>query len=283
MHYPVAVLVIAAFLAAITRPSRASSASFIGLGALLLLSDVIFLVWLFAPLAIASFAAFGVLERDLRKLRRATLLIGAPFFLSIAGKLAVEWTGRFNRRTLLGAGSGSQALAAFQHFVDDLPEVEGALALAVLAGLALLAASGLLLAARRARVREALDLRLGHLAASRLLWMSGILAAGVLTTLLVPLATGAWRGPGSARYFTNLAFLPVLWLSHVALAAAAAGRPAVLRGFALVGLTLGIVSAALEWDALDPRRLLAPYPAQIAALDALAQSHGLRFGLAISI
>ena len=280
MHYPVAVLVIGAFLATITRSSRTSTASFVGLGSLLLLSDVIFLNWLFAPLAIASFAAFGVLERDLRKLRRATLLIGAPFFLSIAGKLAVEWTGRFNRRTLLGAHRRSEVFGAFQQLVHDLPSVEGALALAALAGLALLAAGALLLAARRPRVREGLDLGLGRLGASRLLWMSGILAAGMITTLLVPLATGAWNGPGSTRYFTNLAFLPVLWLSHVALAAAAAGRAAVLGGFALVSLVLGIASAVFERDAFDPRRLLAPYPARIAALDALAQSHGLRFGLA---
>lgn len=110
--------------------------------------------------------------------------------------------------------------------------------------------------------------------------MSGVLAAGVLTTLLVPLATGAWQGPRSARYFTNLAFLPFLWLSHVALAASAAGRAAVLHGVALLSLVLGIASAVLERDAFDPRRLLAPYPAQIAALDSLAQIHGLRFGLA---
>ena len=280
MHSPVAVLVIAAFLAAITGASRASSASFVGLGALLLLSDVIYLAWLFVPLAIASGTAFVVVERDLRKLWRAALLIGAPCFLSIAGKLAIEWTGRFNRRTLLGAGSRSETLGAFQQFVHDLPGVGGALALASLAGLALLAAGALLLAARRPRVREALDLGLGRLGASRLLWMSGILAAGVLSTLLLPLATGAWRGPGSARYYTNLAFLPILWLTHVALAAAAAGRAALLCGFALAGLILGIAVAALERDAFDPRRLLAPYPAQIAALDALAQSHGLRFGLA---
>ncbi len=280
MHYPVAVLVLAAFLAAITRPSRTSTVSFVVLGSLLLLSDAIFLVWLFAPLAIACFTAFGVFQRDLRRLWRATWLIGAPFVFSVIGKLSIEGTGRFDRRSRTGERELSEILGAFQRFARDLAEVEGAMALGAVAALALLSACGVLLAARRPRWREALELGLGSLGASRLLWMGGVVAAGLVTTLLVPLAAGVWDGPQSARYFTNLAFLAILGSAHASLAAAVAGRATVLRGFALVGLVLGATSVVVERNAFVPRHLLAPYPAEIEAIDALARTHGLQFGLA---
>jgi hypothetical protein len=280
MHFPVAILVLAAFLAAETRPAWPSTAAFLLLGSLLLLSDVIFVAWLFAPLAVASFAAWALARRDLRRLLRAGLLIGVPVALSALGKLALEATGRFDRRTRSGGGSPQEILAGFQEFLANLPRIEGAGALGLVSALTLLSAVALLLAARRRGVRDALSRGLGHRGGARLPWAAAFTAAGVVVSLAAPLLTGAWEGRGSARYFANLAFLPALWASHAALAAGALLRAGALRAFALACIALGAAGALGGGERPSLAALRTPYPARVAALDALAEAHGLRFGLA---
>jgi hypothetical protein len=279
MHFPVALLVLALFLADATRPSAAAAAAFVALSALLLLSDLIFFAWLFAPLALASFVAFALVRRDPRGLLRAALLIGGAAAASGLAKLAVEATGRFNRRTMRGAKSLEEVRGAFAEFLRDLPQVDGALWLALVALVVALAALAPLWLAQAQRLPDALASRLGEPARERLLWASGVTFLGLALGAAIPLATGVWSHRAHARFFVSLAFFPSVWIAHAALAAGVAGWPGGLRAVALASVVLGAVAACSGFEGFALARVRAPHPERVAALDALASQHGLRVGL----
>lgn len=256
------------------------------LGLLGLVSDSLFLFQILLPASAALFLGRRRRPEFAHWLRWQGGCAVAAFLVSQGFKLLCQFNGWFYfSRIIRNAPTPPNQWRALGKFVSDLPQLlHDGWGFFALLSIAVAVSLTRMFRARRNAAASAAGLT-NEINAGALEFFRLFCVASLILTLPLPILAANWKEANDVRYLFNWLVLPGFLLALEIAAAATATRPppagARFRrwGLAIAAavflLCLGVSGSRLRYEPLQ-----FPYPDDVAALDALLQHRGLKYGLA---